>query len=740
MKGGWKALDRVAMSKPNDSRLTTLLSSTLQRFICVGTRDRRRISLIFVLTLFGLLGSLVCGSGEEVIAYSIDSKPLPIRFGDVVGGTYKGSVMIDCSGKGIGYGCSGTMLTNQWAISADHCFGDSAIASRCVIQYGGVRGKPEQVRSATRIVRHPTNTDLLNGLQKKGLQGVDLVLFKLDAPLEINGSTQGYRRKLLSGASSDLFGQSIECVGWGLRDDHGHWSHQLRKAMLTVNNVIIAQTETKTIHGHDHTIFVGDRAVYAANSLNQITKGGDSGCGCYLGEELAVINVGWSGKNGGFGVIMAEDSVQSWIELHVGGDLGLSSLSRPTAVTWGPGRRDVFWRGNNGELRHKWYQEGQRGWQPSEQGENLGGHLASAPSAAPRHGGWIDVYYRGADYRLKHKWYPYNGGWSWEQDLGGALLSGPSAAFSTNPDRLWAFYQNVQGGLTYRNYQVGTPHWSPHTNVSAAGQIGGPPAAVARYPYADTVHLFYAGAGGPGMGGYLFNLTYAGGRWSRVFTGFKLDSAPAASSRGTGRLDVYWRGADNKLKHVWYPYGNWWSWKQTLAEDVATVPAASAWVDNRLDVYWLSTRGKLKHIWYPYNDTWSSTQDLGQARDVCPLFQTSVEDLGLCTPGCPCNEGQGDCDTDVDCAGNLVCSKNVGGNYGLASYMDICEDPCPPLDTSRPGLWVGEFCTSTCPCRLGEGDCDEDEQCAAGYVCGQNVGEQYGLPKWADVCVATPRP
>jgi hypothetical protein len=37
------------------------------------------------------------------------------------------------------------------------------------------------------------------------------------------------------------------------------------------------------------------------------------------------------------------------------------------------------------------------------------------------------VFWKDPAGRLKHKWFPYNGGWSWEQDLGGGLASDPTA-------------------------------------------------------------------------------------------------------------------------------------------------------------------------------------------------------------------------------------------------------------------------------------------------------------------------
>jgi hypothetical protein len=44
-----------------------------------------------------------------------------------------------------------------------------------------------------------------------------------------------------------------------------------------------------------------------------------------------------------------------------------------------------------------------------------------------------------------------------------------------------------------------------------------------------------------------------------------------------------------------------------------------------------------------------------------------------CTPGCKCNVGEGDCDTDADCYSGY-CAQNVGEKYGQNPNMDVCEE------------------------------------------------------------------
>jgi hypothetical protein len=88
-----------------------------------------------------------------------------------------------------------------------------------------------------------------------------------------------------------------------------------------------------------------------------------------------------------------------------------------------------------------------------------------------------------------------------------------------------------------------------------------------------------------------------------------------------------------------------------------------------------------------------------------------------------CGPGQGDCDYDSECTGNLVCgSNNCGGSYTCGagstspcgSYDDCCEAPPPPA------------CEDTSSCGLGQGDCDTDYDCTGNLVCGSyNCGGSY---------------
>ena len=83
-----------------------------------------------------------------------------------------------------------------------------------------------------------------------------------------------------------------------------------------------------------------------------------------------------------------------------------------------------------------------------------------------------------------------------------------------------------------------------------------------------------------------------------------------------------------------------------------------------------------------------------------------------CSANVPCNEGEGDCDEDAECAWGLRCGTN---NCPWGDGDSCCYMP-------RPGGCTGgdDCCSADVPCDEGEGDCDEDSDCAGGLKCGSN--------------------
>ncbi len=124
--------------------------------------------------------------------------------------------------------------------------------------------------------------------------------------------------------------------------------------------------------------------------------------------------------------------------------------------------------------------------------------------------------------------------------------------------------------------------------------------------------------------------------------------------------------------------------------------------------------------------------------DVCVPTGTSCHpgsngDWNYCNSACTCAEGEGMCDSDADCDAGLICQENVGSLYGMDWWLDLCM---PPDTSCHPGdLGDWNYCNSTCTCAEGEGYCDSDADCDAGLICQENVGTLYGQDWWLSLCM-----
>ncbi|HZC27285.1 MAG TPA: hypothetical protein VE287_09675, partial [Actinopolymorphaceae bacterium] len=195
----------------------------------------------------------------------------------------------------------------------------------------------------------------------------------------------------------------------------------------------------------------------------------------------------------------------------LGGDLA----SQPAAVSWAPGRMDVFARGTDNALWHRAYKTG--GWLPWE---SLGGVLTSAPAAASQASGQLDVFVRNVDNGVSHKSFQSSTGWSAWERLGGIITSSP-AATSWASGRLDIFVRNVDNTLSHK----------------------------------------------------AFRSTVGWGSWERVGGTTTLTSQPAAASPGSGLLDIVARDAGNTMRLLRFTSAGWSAWA-SLGKTFTSGPGA----------------------------------------------------------------------------------------------------------------------------------------------------------------------
>lgn len=105
--------------------------------------------------------------------------------------------------------------------------------------------------------------------------------------------------------------------------------------------------------------------------------------------------------------------------------------------------------------------------------------------------------------------------------------------------------------------------------------------------------------------------TWRSGVWSDWRSlGGSLSSAPSVASWGKGRLDVFARGADGSLYQRTYASGSWSTWQRRGGE-LTSSPAAASWGSGRIDVVVRTTGGRLMNRSYRSGAGWSAWHVLG---------------------------------------------------------------------------------------------------------------------------------
>jgi hypothetical protein len=199
--------------------------------------------------------------------------------------------------------CSGTMLTNQWVLTANHC----------QVQVGNAVQMDTQSRTVARVVRNP-------GVDA----GIDVALVQMSAPMAVLGSLTGFTRNLRSTLADS--GTHLRCYGYGQSDGIGI-SAQLRYEKLD-------------LAGSSGNVYRLN-----PNSLLQYPGSGDAGGGC-LDDTGAAIGVMLSYPPGrptqvGQTFVISSSSIRNWANFVLAGQCtansdcttGLCNSSNHTCVT-----------------------------------------------------------------------------------------------------------------------------------------------------------------------------------------------------------------------------------------------------------------------------------------------------------------------------------------------------------------------------------------------------------------------
>ena len=127
----------------------------------------------------------------------------------------------------------------------------------------------------------------------------------------------------------------------------------------------------------------------------------------------------------------------------------------------------------------------------------------------------------------------------------------------------------------------------------------------------------------------------------------------------------------------------------------------------------------------------SCPSNLGFSSNTHCCTQRGVGNGGqsFCSYFNPCGIDEGDCNSDSHCKDSLICgTNNCPASFGFAFNLDCCMP--------QQSVGHEHFCRSNFnPCGIDEGDCDSNYECQGGLVCGSNnCPPSLGFDSEVDCC------
>ncbi|HEY7414764.1 MAG TPA: glycoside hydrolase family 76 protein [Ktedonobacteraceae bacterium] len=285
--------------------------------------------------------------------------------------------------------------------------------------------------------------------------------------------------------------------------------------------------------------------------------------------------------------------------------------SEPSAVRSSPGVMDVFWKGTDGNLWHVFYRPNS-GWSTAQ---NLGmGPLGGAPKAVAAPDGTIGVFWKGTTGNIWDAWYSPSSGWSTTpRQLTTSLNPAFDPAPTTNGNGTWdVYWQGANGNLWHVFSNDNGSSWTAW-QLANNGTLGGAPSAMARPD--GSIAVFWQGLNDTDVWAALYSPSsgWSGPRKLTVNSPHPASNLAVVNSR-PGTWDVYWKGSDGSLWHV-FSNNSGSSWvQQDLGQGtLGGGPFATSQPNGAIDIFWkgTGTNPNLWHSFYRPGSPWGGPQNLG---------------------------------------------------------------------------------------------------------------------------------
>jgi hypothetical protein len=206
-----------------------------------------------------------------------------------------------------------------------------------------------------------------------------------------------------------------------------------------------------------------------------------------------------------------------------------------------------------------------------------------------------------------------SGDWSKWMSYGApsaGIASGSSPTVSSwGENRLDVFVRGADGAFWHKPYDSQMAGWYPWESMGGTWLSN--PAAVS---WDNTrVDLFGVGTDNNIWHRY-WNSTTGWANWNVDFSapppGIASGASPDVISWGSGRLDLFIRGNDNAIWHMYYSNG--WSGWESLGASIISDPSATTPNSNRIDLFGTGTDNNIWHKYWSPSTGWTNwSPDLG---------------------------------------------------------------------------------------------------------------------------------
>lgn len=328
--------------------------------------------------------------------------------------------------------------------------------------------------------------------------------------------------------------------------------------------------------------------VFASNTALGLLSGGGQWAECYTpGQalpEMAYAEIGEATKELGVYIVPDVSPPPTWHFQNVGGG---TILGDPAITSTGFNHLNVFVRGLDGNLWQKWSVDGGATWSAFQNVSGVvGGPIASNPGATAWSGSRFDIVARMPNGTPGHWWWD-SSSWHFE-NLGGQILGDPEIA-SVGPGHLNVFVKGLDGNL-WQKWTTDGVNWTGWQMIG--GPIASGPGAASALPNSLTVVARQPDS--------------TVGVWSWVNNAWTYQSLPGQilgdpdiSSTGSGAVNIFAEGLDERLWQKWTTGIGWSPWELLSGGmTLGSGPSAVSWGPKRIDVVVRMPDGSIGRWWW----------------------------------------------------------------------------------------------------------------------------------------------